>query len=127
MEEYPVQVRLQNVTYQAKQAVSGNKIPTVYNTSLLYPIYKSWKRYRKEGWRAAWHQMWDKPEYKTVNILQDIDLVLQPGRSYLVLGPPASGKTSLLKVIAGRLRPDIRQQWSCSDDASFLQERAKRV
>lgn len=126
MEEYPVQVRLQNVTYQVKQAVNGgNKIPTVYNTSLVYPIYKGWKRYCKEGWRAAWHQMFGKPEYETVDILSDIDLVLQPGRSYLVLGPPGSGKTSLLKVIAGRLRPDIRQQWplSAADDSfSVLQD-----
>jgi ABC-type nitrate/sulfonate/bicarbonate transport system ATPase subunit len=36
-------------------------------------------------------------------ILSNINLVLKPGRTYVVLGPPESGKSSLLKAIAGRL------------------------
>lgn len=118
LEQYPVQVRLQNVTYQIQQSKSAsrNRIPTVYNTSIAYPILKVFKRYRKEGLNAAWQQLWEKPDYETVDILRDVDLVLQPGRSYLVLGPPGSGKTTLLKAIAGRLRSDVRQKWTSSGD-----------
>ena len=123
MEECPVQVRLQDVTYQAKQKVSGNKIPTVYNTSIAYPFIKFWKRLQKEGLRSACEQLSMKPTYEIQNILRDINLVLHPGRSYLVLGPPASGKTSLLKLIAGRLRPDVRQYCSSgADDSSYAND-----
>lgn len=42
--------------------------------------------------------------YEQKYILKDINLVLKPGRTYLVMGPPGCGKTSLLKSIAGRLK-----------------------
>ena len=102
MEEFPVQVRLHNVTYSAKQpmAAGGSKIPTVYNTSMAYPIIKSWKRFRKEGFTAAWNQLWAKPEYEMVDILQGVNLVLQPGRSYLVLGPPGSGESKVCLLVS---------------------------
>jgi hypothetical protein len=97
MPEHPVQVRLHNVSYQVKKRVSseGSKIPTVYNTSMAYPIIKTWKRFRNEGLYAAWTKLWEKPVYEMVDILDGISLVLHPGRSYLVLGPPGSGKFNL--------------------------------
>mmetsp|Transcript_7724 Transcript_7724/g.15931 ORF Transcript_7724/g.15931 Transcript_7724/m.15931 type:complete len:795 (+) Transcript_7724:147-2531(+) len=36
-------------------------------------------------------------------VLRNIDLVFKPGRCYVILGAPGSGKTSLLQAIAGRL------------------------
>lgn len=109
LEQLPVRVRLEGVSYQARQRTTAGKIPTVYNTSLAYPITKAVKRYYADGYEAAVQQLFAKPTYETVDILQNINLVLHPGRSYLVLGPPGSGKTSLLKAIAGRLRADFAE------------------
>ena len=43
--------------------------------------------------------------YEQKWILRDINLVLKPGKTYLVMGPPSCGKTSLLKAVAGMLKP----------------------
>ena len=48
--------------------------------------------------------------YEEKYILEHITLVLKPGRTYLVMGPPGCGKTSLLKAIAGRLKNNRRRK-----------------
>lgn len=44
--------------------------------------------------------------YEKKWILQDINLILKPGKTYLVMGPPSCGKTSLLKAVAGLLKAE---------------------
>ena len=38
-----------------------------------------------------------------MDILSNISSVIQPGRTTLLLGPPAAGKSTLLKALAGKL------------------------
>ena len=37
-------------------------------------------------------------------ILNNVSGVLKPGRTTLLLGPPAAGKSTLLKALAGKLQ-----------------------
>ncbi len=41
---------------------------------------------------------------KRINILSGLSGTIKPGRLMLLLGPPSSGKTTLLKALAGKLR-----------------------
>ncbi|KAK7268421.1 hypothetical protein RIF29_21119 [Crotalaria pallida] len=43
-----------------------------------------------------------------VKILHDINGIVRPGRMTLLLGPPRSGKTTLLQALAGKLDSDLR-------------------
>ncbi|MEW5298072.1 MAG: hypothetical protein WDW36_001233 [Sanguina aurantia] len=45
-------------------------------------------------------------------ILKDIHGVVHPGRCTLLLGPPSSGKSTFLKLLAGRLKPNGNLQIS---------------
>jgi ABC transporter len=97
--EFPLEVRLKNFTYTVPVDDRNSKIMTVYNASCLYPIAKTLKRLAMGVPRMV-------PAAKTKVILSKINLVLKPGRQYLVLGPPASGKSTLLQAIAGQLQPN---------------------
>lgn len=95
-----MEIRLKDVSYKVPSLDDGsgsNKIQTIYNTSAVYTIRKcvEWLTTSKKN----------RPEKKKMvtNVLSDINLVLKPKCMYLVLGPPLSGKTSLLKAIAGML------------------------
>ena len=91
----PMEIRLKNVTYQRpKPRESERKIATIYNSSPVYKLIRAFKD-------CAEKKEQEDEEY--ANILTDVNLVLKPKKMYLVLGPPLSGKTSLLKAIAGMI------------------------
>lgn len=100
---FPLEVRLQNVSYIVPVDVSSSKIRTVYNTSFLYSLAKFCRRIlRGEA----------KPVQNIIQfpVLKNINLVLRPGKQYLVLGAPGSGKSSLLKLIAGLIKPKTNEK-----------------
>jgi ABC-type glutathione transport system ATPase component len=89
-----VEVRLKDFSYRVKVDPNEIRIRTVYNQSLIYEVGKFLKRvFGKEK----------KAEKQTAYVLENISLNFVPGKMYLVLGAPASGKTTLLRAIAGRL------------------------
>ena len=47
-----------------------------------------------------------KEKRERLHILDGVSGVLQPSRMTLLLGPPSSGKSTLLKALAGLLTPD---------------------
>jgi ABC-type glutathione transport system ATPase component len=89
-----VEVRLKDFNYRVKVDPRQNKIHTVYNQSVVY-----------EAWTLAKRFLRREPQKKkhTTCVLQNVTLNFEPGKMYLVLGPPQSGKTTLLKAVAGRL------------------------
>jgi len=95
LEQYPLEVRVDNFSVAVPVPQSTGRIQNLYTSSFLFPLVNCVKRLSR-GEPA----IRDSPR-KT--ILKNISLVFQPGRSYLLLGPPGSGKTSLLKTIAGLL------------------------
>ena len=53
-------------------------------------------------WAGAIIGVRDRPVVR-LKILDSVNGVLKPGRLALLLGPPSSGKSTLLKALSGRL------------------------
>jgi ABC-type multidrug transport system fused ATPase/permease subunit len=89
-----VEVRLKDFSYRVNVDPSEIKIQTVYNQSVIFRARAFLKRICGKEKKA---------DLETAYVLEGINLNFVPGKMYLVLGPPASGKTTLLGAIAGRL------------------------
>lgn len=121
--EFPLEVRLKNVTYTVPVDEDKLKIMTVYTASCLYPAAQSLRRlYLRE--RKTKRAVREKV------VLSNVSLVLKPGKQYLLLGPPGSGKTTLLRSIAGLVQPSSKKgervEGSISYNGRTLQVRWRR-
>ncbi|XP_071731908.1 ABC transporter G family member 35-like [Rutidosis leptorrhynchoides] len=91
-----VEVRYQNLTIEADCYVGDRALPTLPNAarnyieSLLASIGISMSKKAK------------------LTILKDVSGIIKPSRMTLLLGPPSSGKTTLLLAMAGRLDSSLK-------------------
>ncbi|XP_047316976.1 ABC transporter G family member 35-like [Impatiens glandulifera] len=57
-----------------------------------------------------------------LTILKDVSGVIKPGRMTLLLGPPSSGKTTLLLALAGKLDPSLKVKGEITYNGHKLNE-----
>ncbi|GJN34172.1 hypothetical protein PR202_gb22816 [Eleusine coracana subsp. coracana] len=91
-----IEVRYENLNVDAEAYVGSRGLPTVLNTyaNVL------------EGLANALHIIPSKK--KKISILNNVSGIIKPHRMTLLLGPPGSGKTSLLLALAGTLPSDLK-------------------
>ncbi|KAJ0075710.1 hypothetical protein Patl1_34366 [Pistacia atlantica] len=56
---------------------------------------------------------------KQLKVLQDVSGIIKPGRMTLLLGPPASGKTTLLLALAGKLDSSSKGEMTVRETLAF--------
>ncbi|PIA65376.1 hypothetical protein AQUCO_00100685v1 [Aquilegia coerulea] len=86
-----IEVRFEHLNVNAEAYVGGRALPTVVNffTNLI------------EGFFENLHILPGKK--RPFSIIHDVSGIVKPGRLTLLLGPPSSGKTTLLLALAGKL------------------------
>ncbi|KAF8011701.1 hypothetical protein BT93_J2087 [Corymbia citriodora subsp. variegata] len=91
-----IEVRFEHLNVEAEARVGSRALPSFINfwTDIL------------EGFLNFLPMLPSRKKHLT--ILQDVSGIIKPGRMTLLLGPPSSGKTTLLLALAGKLDPELK-------------------
>ncbi|KAI4335797.1 hypothetical protein L6164_014407 [Bauhinia variegata] len=105
-----IEVRFQNLTVEAFVHVGSRALPTIPNfiSNMTEALLRQLRIYR--GKRSK------------LTILADISGIVRPSRLTLLLGPPSSGKTTLLLALAGRLGPGLQMSGGITYNGHGLNE-----
>ncbi|KAF8400729.1 hypothetical protein HHK36_014029 [Tetracentron sinense] len=109
--EFPkIEVRFQHLKVDAFVHVGSRGLPTIPN--FILNMTEAFLRQLKlfPGKRQK------------LSILDDISGIIRPSRLTLLLGPPSSGKTTLLLALAGRLGPDLQMSGKITYNGHGLHE-----
>ncbi|XP_027926159.1 pleiotropic drug resistance protein 1-like [Vigna unguiculata] len=91
-----IEARFEHLNVEAEAYVGSRALPTFFN--FIVNTVESYLNYM--------HILSSKKKH--VNILKDVSGIVKPCRMTLLLGPPSSGKTTLLLALAGKLDPDLK-------------------
>ncbi|KAL0323901.1 UNVERIFIED_CONTAM: Pleiotropic drug resistance protein 1 [Sesamum calycinum] len=91
-----IEVRYEHLNVDAEAYVGSRALPTVFNFTVNI----------LEGFLSYLHVLPSRK--KPLPILHDVSGIIKPGRMTLLLGPPCSGKTTLLLALAGKLDPELK-------------------
>ncbi|MED6174627.1 transcription factor [Stylosanthes scabra] len=91
-----IEVRFEHLNVEAEAYVGSRAVPTFINFAINLV-------------ESALNFLHILPsEKKQVTILKDVNGIIKPGRMTLLLGPPSSGKTTLLLALAGKLDQSLK-------------------
>ncbi|CAA0810621.1 ABC transporter G family member 32 [Striga hermonthica] len=109
--EFPkVEVRFQNLKVDASVHVGSRALPTIPN--FIFDMTEAFLRQLRII----------SSRKQKVSILNNIDGIIRPSRLTLLLGPPSSGKTTFLLVLAGRLAPNLQMTGKVMYNGHNLEE-----
>ncbi|XP_062201348.1 ABC transporter G family member 51 isoform X2 [Phragmites australis] len=63
-----------------------------------------------------------RPNKRKLTILDDVSGIIKPGRMTLLLGPPSSGKSTLLLALSGKLDPQLKKCGQVTYNGTSLDE-----
>ncbi|KAL5701729.1 transcription factor [Ranunculus cassubicifolius] len=91
-----IEVRFENLKVDAEGYTGGRALPTLFNVTMN----------KIELLLSSLHIIPSRK--KPISILNDVSGIIKPSRLTLLLGPPSSGKTTLLLALAGKLDSDLK-------------------
>ncbi|KAJ4842239.1 hypothetical protein Tsubulata_045945 [Turnera subulata] len=104
------EVRFEHLTIEADCHVGTRALPTLTNAA------------RNTAESAIGKIGINFAKKRKLTILKDVSGIIKPSRMTLLLGPPSSGKTTLLLALAGKLDPSLKVQGDIAYNGYKLDE-----
>lgn len=109
--EFPkIEVRFQNLKVETFFHVGSRALPTI--TNFIVNMTEAFLRQLRIY----------KGKRRKLTILDDVSGIIRPSRMTLLLGPPSSGKTTLLLALAGRLDHQLQTSGKITYNGHGLKE-----
>ncbi|KAK3145391.1 hypothetical protein QOZ80_3BG0252280 [Eleusine coracana subsp. coracana] len=89
-----IQVRYEQLTVKADVVTAGRALPTLWNATINF----------LQGLIGRF----GSSNKRTITILNHVNGILKPSRMTLLLGPPSSGKSTLMRALAGKLDKTLK-------------------
>ncbi|GAA0165574.1 ATP-binding cassette [Lithospermum erythrorhizon] len=105
-----IEVRYDHLNIEAQAYVGSRALPSFTNFAMNIV----------EGLLNSLHILSSRKKH--INILREVSGIIKPCRLTLLLGPPASGKTTLLLALAGRLDKELKKTGSVTYNGHDLGE-----
>ncbi|KAK9078287.1 hypothetical protein SSX86_002344 [Deinandra increscens subsp. villosa] len=93
-----IEVKFEHLNVEADIETGSRALPSFFNFYLEIV----------EGFLSLFHLLPNRKKH--ITILDDVSGILKPGRMTLLLGPPSSGKTTLLLALTGNLSENLQVQ-----------------
>ncbi|XP_022882360.1 ABC transporter G family member 32-like isoform X1 [Olea europaea var. sylvestris] len=104
-----IEVRFHHLTVESFVHLGSRALPTIPN--FIFNMTE-----------ALFRQLRISSSRRELKILDDISGIIRPGRLTLLLGPPSSGKTTLLLALAGRLKSNLQMSGEITYNGHGLNE-----
>ncbi|KAI3524542.1 hypothetical protein L1887_03200 [Cichorium endivia] len=109
--EFPkIEIRYQNLNVETFVHVGSRALPTITNfiVNMTEALLRQLRIY--------------KGKRRKLTILDDVSGIIRPSRMTLLLGPPSSGKTTLMLALAGRLGHHLKMSGKITYNGHGLKE-----
>ncbi|PWA37118.1 pigment precursor permease [Artemisia annua] len=105
-----IEVRFEHLTVEANVNTGSRALPSFINFHI--DIF--------EGFLSKFHLLPNTKRH--ITILDDVSGIVKPSRMTLLLGPPSSGKTTLLLALAGKLAKELKSSGKVTYNGHELHE-----
>ncbi|XAR67679.1 Xenobiotic-transporting ATPase [Bertholletia excelsa] len=105
-----VEVRFEHLTVEADCYIGNRALPTLLNAS---------RNLAESALSCLGIELAEKTK---LTILKNVSGIIKPSRMTLLLGPPSSGKTTLLLALAGKLDPSLKVKGEVTYNGHKLNE-----